>query len=148
MILKRPPESRAPKRIIEKTKPEDVDSVIQLMKELRLSQMEAQKRLDEQMLLMRHVCTKSVAAIPQLMYVAPNQYGNWEYPLLKGGYKTNLKGCYWDGKLHVRDDYEELQSAISRREVHYKGKVLYLRPEGVRDSIWVPVPVEIDGKVT
>ena len=41
-----------------------------------------------------------------------------------------------------------MQRAINRGEVHCKGKVLYLGQEGVEDSIRVPVPVEIDGKVT
>ena len=97
---------------------------------------------------MRDVFTKSVAAIPQPVYVASNQYGNREYPPPQGGYKTNLKGCYWDGKPHGRDSCEELQRAINRGEVHQKGKVLYLGQEGVGDSIRVAVPVEIDGKVT
>ena len=37
IILERPPESQAPERIIERRKREDLDSVTQLMKELRLS---------------------------------------------------------------------------------------------------------------
>ena len=64
------------------------------------------------------------------------------------GYKTNVKGCYWDKKPHVRNNYKELQRAISRGEVYRKGKVLYLGQKGVGDSIRVLVPEEIDGKVT
>ena len=58
---------RAPDRI-ERKKPEDLDSVTQLMKELRLSQDEAQKRLEEQMVFMRDVFTKSVSSMPQTCY--------------------------------------------------------------------------------
>ena len=92
-----------PERIIERRKPEDLDTVTQLMKKLRLSQAEAQKRLNEEMLVMRDVFAKSVAAIPQPVYVVPNQYGNREYPPPQVEYKTNTKGCYWDGKSHRRD---------------------------------------------
>ena len=135
VVLERSTESRIPERIIERSKPKDLDNVTQLVKELRLTQVEAQKMLDEQMLFMRDVFTKSVAAIPQPVYVAPNQYGNWEYPPPKVGYKTNLKGCYWDGKPHGRNSCEELQRAMNRGEVHREGKVLYLGQEGVGDSI-------------
>ena len=86
MILERLPEFRIQECNIERSKLKDLDSVTQLMKELRLSQVEAQKRLDEQMLFMRDVFTKSVAAIAQPMYVAPNQYGNQEYLLPHGGF--------------------------------------------------------------
>ena len=94
VVIERPTEPRIPERIIERRKPEDLDTMTQLMKELRLSQTEAQQRLDEQMLFMRDVFTKSMAAIPQPVYVTPNQYGNREYPPPQAGYKTNLKGCY------------------------------------------------------
>ena len=47
--IERSAEPRILERIIESRKPEDLDTVTQLMKELRLSQVEAQKRLDEQM---------------------------------------------------------------------------------------------------
>ena len=78
MVIECSTEPRIPERIIERSKPKDLDTVTQLDKELRLSQVEPQKRLDEQMLFMRDVFTKSVAAIPQPVYVVPNQYGNRE----------------------------------------------------------------------
>ena len=65
--LERPiehPATRAPDRIKPKI-PEDLDSVTQLMKELQLSQAEAQKRLEEQMVFMRDVFTNSVSSMPQ-----------------------------------------------------------------------------------
>ena len=76
VVLERSTDSRIPEHIIDRGKPEDLDTGTQLMKELRLRQVEAQKRLDEQMLFMRDVFTKAVAAIPQPVYVAPNQYQN------------------------------------------------------------------------
>ena len=76
------------------------------MKDLRLSQAEAQKRLEEQMAVMRDVHTKSVSSMPQtplqprrnVPYYSSNQYGNREYPSSPGANKTNVRGCYWDGK--------------------------------------------------
>ena len=50
------PTTRTPDRI-ERKKPEDLDLVTQLMKELRLSQAEAQKRLEEQIVFIRDVFT-------------------------------------------------------------------------------------------
>ena len=110
-----------PERNIDRRKPKDLDTVTQLLKELTLSQVEGLNSLDEQMLFMRDVFTKSVAAIPQPVYVALNQYGNREYPPPQGGYKTNLKEFYWDGKPHGRDSCKELQRAINRGEVHRQG---------------------------
>ena len=140
----------APDRI-EQKKPEDLDSVIQLMKELRLRQAEAQKSLEEQMVFISDVFTKSSSSMPQTPlqprtnapYYLPNQYGNREYPPSPGAHRTNVRGCYWDGKRHGRDNCDELLKAINTGEVHRKGKVLYLGQEGVRDSVRVTVAVEI-----
>ena len=85
--IEHPATTRAPDHI-ERKKPEDPDSVTQLMIELRLSQAEAQKRLEEQMVFMRDVFTKSVSSMPQTPLqprrnapsYSPNQYGNREYP--------------------------------------------------------------------
>ena len=114
-----------------------------LMMEFRLRQVEVQKGHDEQMLFIKDVFTKSVASIPQPVYVAPNQYGNREYPPLQGAYRTNLKGWYWDGKPHGRGSCENLKRAINRKEVHHKGKAMFVGQDGVGDSIRVPVPMEI-----
>ena len=94
MVLERSMESRISRHIIERRKPEELDTVSQFMKELRLSQVEAQSRLNEQMLCMGDVFTKLVAAISQPVYVVPNQYRNREYPPPQGGYKSNLKESY------------------------------------------------------
>ena len=91
------PTTRVPDRI-EQKKPEDLDSVTQLMKELRLSQAEAQKRQEEQIVFMRDVFTKSVSSMPQTPlqpwtnapYYSPNQYGNREYPLSPGATRMNV----------------------------------------------------------
>ena len=108
--------------------------VTQLMKELRLSQAEAQKRLEEQTVFMRDVFTKSVSSMPQtplqprtnVSSYSPNQYGNREYPPSPGSNRTNVRGCDWDAKPHVRDNYDELLKAMNRGEVNRKGNVLYL----------------------
>ena len=102
--LERPierPTPRAPDHI-EQKKPEDLDSVTQLMKELRLSQAEAQKRLEGLMVFMRDVFTKSVSSMPQIPiqpwtnapYYSPNQCGNREYPPSPGANTTNVRGRY------------------------------------------------------
>ena len=88
--LERPierPTTRAPDRI-ERKKPKDLDSVTHLMKDLRLSQAEAQKKLEEYLVFIRDVFTKLVSSIPRTPlqpgtyapYYSPNQYGNKEYP--------------------------------------------------------------------
>ena len=108
------------------------------------------------MVFMRDVLTKSVSSMPQIplqpptnvLYYSPNQYGNRQYPPSPGANRTNVRGCYWDGKPHGRDNCDELLKAINRGEVHRKGKVLYLGQEGDGDSVHVPVPVEIEGKIT
>ena len=107
------------------------------------------------MVYIRDVFNKSVNFMPQTPlqpltnapYYSPNQYGNKEYPASPGANRTNVRGCYWDGKLHGRDNCDELLKAINRGEVHRKGKVLYIRQEGVRDCVRVPVPVEIESKI-
>ena len=104
------------------------------MKELRLSQAEVQKRLEEQMVFMRDVFTKLVSSMPQTplqpptnaSYYSPNQYGNREYPPSPEANRTNVRGCYWNAKPHGRDNYDELLKAINRVEVHRKGNVLHL----------------------
>ena len=61
--------------------------------------------------------------------------------------RVNIRGCYWDGVMHNRDICEDLQKAINRGEVHYKGRILHLGQKDIGDSIRVPVPVELDGKI-
>lgn len=144
-IIERPQEIKVPGR----RKVEELDDVTQLMKELKLSQLEAQKRHDEQISFMRDVFMKSAPspfAQQAPPYYSPNQYGNREYPPSPGN-KTNIRGCYWDGRPHGRESCEELLKAISRGEVHKKGKVLYLGQEGVGDAVRVPVPTEENGKI-
>jgi hypothetical protein len=138
--------SAEPIRLPRKGKAEELDSVTELMRELKLSQLEAQRKVDEQLSFMRDVFTKMAPApSAPAPYYSPNQYGNREYP--PAGNRTNVRGCYWDGLPHGRDTCEELQKALNRGDVHRKGKVLYLGQEGVGDSVRVPVPVEENGKV-
>ncbi|KAF8456097.1 hypothetical protein BDZ91DRAFT_767560 [Kalaharituber pfeilii] len=60
-----------------------------MMKELKVQQLEAQKRVDAQIAEM-----KAMVAAPK-PYYSPNRYENWEYPAVN---RTNLRGCYWDGE--------------------------------------------------
>ena len=45
-------------RLPRKGKTEELDSVTELIRELKLSQLEAQKKVEEQLSCMRDVCTK------------------------------------------------------------------------------------------
>ena len=83
VVLEHSMDSRIPERIIERRKSEDLGDVTQLMKEMRLSQVEAQKRLDEQLLFIRDVFTMSVAAILQpVLYLTLTRRitGIWRIP--------------------------------------------------------------------
>ena len=53
-----------------------------------------------------------------------------------------IRGCYWDGGMHRREQCRALQRAVERGNVHYKGSCLYLGQEGASDChIRVPYPV-------
>ena len=73
---------------------EELEDVMQLMKELKLSQMDAQQRMDDQISFMRDIFTKtSPLPVAPTPYYSPNQYGNREYPPALGNH-TNVRGCY------------------------------------------------------
>ena len=116
-----------PTRLPRKGKAEDLDNVTELMRKLKLSQLEAQRKVEEKLSFMRDVFTKMTPApapAAPAPYYSPNQYGNRDYP--PAGNRTNVRGCNWDGLPHGRDTCEELQKALNRGEVHRKGKVLYM----------------------
>jgi len=58
-------------------KPESIDEVTKMMKELQIQQLEAQKRMDEELALMRNAYRMQQRPSP---YYSPRQYGNREYP--------------------------------------------------------------------
>lgn len=61
----------------------------------------------------------------------------------------NVGGCYWDGGSHSRDNCTDLIRALERGDVHRKGVVLlYLGREDSGTNVRVPVPVEVDGKIS
>ena len=101
--------------------------------------MEVQKKMQEQLAEIRNLT--QLPAQPQ--YYSPNEYGNHKYV----PNRVNIRGCYWDGVIHNPDMCEDLQKAINRREVHYKGRILHLGQKNMRDSVRVPVPVNLDGKI-
>ena len=79
----------------------------------------------------------------KLSHYSSNEYGNCEYVLDR----VNIRGCYWDRVMHNRDTCEDLQKAINCGEVHYKGRILHLGQKDVGNSVRVPVPIEVDGKI-
>jgi len=75
--LPRPERKKKQKpEVVKSNKPELMDEVTKMMKELQIRQLEAQKRMDEELALMRDTY-KTQRPSP---YYSPCQYGNREYP--------------------------------------------------------------------
>jgi len=78
-------------------KPESIDKVTKMMKELEIQQLEAQKRIEEELALMRDAY-KTQRPSP---YYSPRQYGNREYPPQPPPQNqttwNRVRGCFWDG---------------------------------------------------
>jgi len=80
-----------------------LDQVTKLMKDLQLSQVEAQKRFENELVFLRDVFTKvpppTTAHAPALYY-PPRQYGNRQYQPNQDSQINRIRGCYWDGLMH------------------------------------------------
>jgi len=61
---------------------------------------------------------------------------------------NKIRGCYWDGKNYRKEDCQDLKKAIKRGDVHQKDRLTLLGQKGVRDEVLVPVPHEVDGKMS
>jgi len=127
-----------------KNMPETLDEVTQMMKDLQLSQLEAQRKLDEELAFLRDAFTKSPRQNP---YYSPRQYGNRDYlptPAMLNG----IRGCYWDGENHRKEDCQDLKRAIERGDVYKRDRLTFLGQQGVGDDgVLVPVPHEVNGKI-
>jgi len=70
------PERKQKSEVVKSNKPESMDKLTKMMKELQIRQLEAQKRMDEELALMRDIY-KTQRPSP---YYSPRQYRNREYP--------------------------------------------------------------------
>jgi len=116
-----------------------------MMKELQIRQLEAQKRMDEELALMRDAY-KMQRPSP---YYSPRQYGNREYPPQPQPQTAwnRVRECFWDGRNHRKEDCEDLRKAVERGDVHIHDRWIYLGLQGVGDTVLVPIPQEIEGKM-
>jgi len=71
-------------------KPEVLDEVTKMMKDLQLSQQEAQRKLDEELVLLR----ETYQTRPNKPYYSPRQYGNREYPPNPAMSGRTIRGCF------------------------------------------------------
>ena len=53
-----------------------------------------------------------------------------------------LRGCYYDGGEHFKENCEELWKALEREDMYKKGPVLFLGPEDASSNIKVWMPRE------
>jgi len=101
-------------------KPESMDEVTKMMKELQIRQLEAQKRMDEELALMRDAY-KTQRPSP---YYSPRQYGNREYPPPPENPTAwnRIRGCFLDRGNHWKEDCEDLRKAVERGDVHIRDR--------------------------
>jgi len=139
------PERKQKPEVMKSNKPESMDEVTKMMKELQIRQLEAQKRMDEELALMRDAY-KTQRPSP---YYLPRQYGNREYlpqPQPQTAW-NRVWGYFWDGGNHRKEDCEDLRKAVERGNVHIRDRWIYLGQQGVGDTVLVPIPQEIEGKM-
>ena len=72
-----------------------LDEVTSIMKELKLSQAEATKKLNDELAFLRDVFTKTPPKGPNY---SMKQFGNREYPPTAMAAVNPIRGCYWDGQ--------------------------------------------------
>jgi len=118
--------------------PQTLDEVTSMMKELQLSQVEATKKLNEELAFLRDVFTKTP---PKGPYYWPKQYGNREYP--PAAMANPIRGCHWDRQLHLKEDCPDLKRVVERGDVHMCGKIVFLGQERLGDEIKVPSLSEV-----
>ena len=128
-------------------KPEVLDEVTKMMKDLHLSQQEAQWKLDEELALLRErYQTQPYQTRPNKPYYSPRQYSNSEYPpnLVMSG--RTIREYFWDGKDHRKEDCADLKKAIERVDIYQWDRFIILGQKGVGDEILMPILQEVDVK--
>jgi len=127
-----------------------LDEVTNMMKDLQLSQVEAQKRFENELAFLRDVFTKvppPAAAHAPALYYPPHQFGNRGYLPNQGAQMNRIRGCHWDGLIHRKEECQDLKQAIARGEVHHRDRLTYMGQQGVRDAILVPILQEVEGRI-
>jgi hypothetical protein len=119
------PQTYAPLMQPKRGRPESLEEVTKMMKDLQLSHMEAMKKQEAELAFLRDMFMRRESAQAS----------------------TSIRGCYWDGQNHRREDCQDMKRAIERGDVHMKGRLTYLGQQGVGDEVLVPIPHEEDGKV-
>jgi len=79
-------------------------------------------------------------------YYLPWQYGNREYLLQTQTVWNRVRGCFWDGGNHQKEDCENFRKAVEQGDVHIYDRWIYLGQQGVGDAVLVPIPQEIESK--
>ena len=124
----------------------EVNDLANMMKDVKIYQLEAQKRIDDQLAEIKKWSItgekKGGLSLKVAPYVSPNQYGNRQWPQL-----PDLRGCYWDGGAHSRAFCEDMLRAIEREDIHKRGSSIYLGRKHSGLNIRVPFPVEKDGEI-
>src|SRR5258705_2970154 len=149
-------EKEAKKGRTEGGKKDEVDNLTDMMKDLKIFQLE--KKLEEQLAEIsanKGEQTQQSSLRPEaLPYLTRNQYGKRQWlprpsQRQQAPAPSTIRGCYYDGGSHYRENCEELKRALECREVHRKGQgqALYLGREDSGTTIRVPFPEEKDGRV-
>jgi len=105
----------------------------------------ASRKLDEELALLRDTYQTPSRQKP---YYSPRQYGNREYPPNPAMSGRTIRGCFWDGENHRKEDCQDLKRAIERGDVYQRDRLTFLGQQGVGDDVvLVPVPHEVNGKM-
>lgn len=78
------------------------------MKDLRIQQLELQTAMGGQ--------NSELRAGGAKPFYPLNQYGTWQYSQTSIR-DQNVRGCYWGGGAHLRENCEDLGRAIERGDV-------------------------------
>jgi len=127
-----------------------LDEVTKIMKDLQLSQVEGQKRFENELAFLRDVFTKvplTATAHAPAPYYPPRQYGKREYPPNQSAQMNRIRGCYWDELRHRKEECQDLKQAIARGEVYQTDRFTYMGQQGVGYAILVPISQEVEGRI-
>jgi len=127
-----------------------LDEVTKMMKYLQLSQVEAQKRFDNELAFLRDVFNKvppPATVDATTPYYPPRQYGNREYLPNQGAQMNRIRGCYCHWLMHRKEECQDLKQVIARGEIHQRDRFTYMGQQGVEDAILVPIPQELEGRI-
>ena len=86
----------SPALVPAKKKEQPLDEMTKMMKDLKLSQAEVQKKMNEELAYLKSIFTKNPPTPQQAApYYSLREHGNREYPIANQG-TSRIRGCYWD----------------------------------------------------